>query len=252
MIKIYYLSGRGGSLRVAQGLASVLGAPPPVPMTGKRRVPRPAFTPADVVGFVFPAIDFGVPVSVRQFIASIPRGARPAYAFAVALNGGMPCATLPQCRNLLRSRGIALDAGFSIERKKDESAGALPARIESIAAAVGSRSRIMERPGSLTDRVVLTGIVNPLARFFVGAEDKKFRVSDACSHCGICARVCPAGNITLKGGTPTWLHRCDQCGACVNWCPNAAISGTCLAARARRPEPGVTAADMIIDKGEMK
>jgi ferredoxin len=164
----------------------------------------------------------------------------------------MPCATLSQCRNLLRSRGITLDAGFSIERKKDEAAEALPSRIESIAQAVVARSRCVERPGSLTDRIVLTGIVNPLARLFVGAEDKKFRVSGACSHCGVCARACPAGNIALDNGTPVWLHRCDQCGACVNWCPNAAISGTCLAARARRPEPGITAADMSIDKGEIK
>lgn len=252
MTKIYYLSGRGGSLRVAQGLALRLNGSAPIPMTGSHRVERSAFEPADIVGFVFPVIDFGVPVSVRQFIASIPRDALSGYAFVVAVNGGMPCATLSQCRNLLRSRAVSLGAGFSIERKKDEPAEALSARIGTIAQAVSLRSRVIERPGSLSERIVLTGAVNRLARLFVGVEDRKFRVSERCSGCGVCARVCPAGNIELRSGRPAWLRRCDQCGACVNWCPAGAISGTCLAARSRRPEPGITVADMIIDKGASK
>ena len=33
---------------------------------------------------------------------------------------------------------------------------------------------------------------------------RPFHASDACVGCGICARSCPTGNITMKGGRPAW------------------------------------------------
>ena len=57
--------------------------------------------------------------------------------------------------------------------------------------------------------------------------DKRFHVEkDKCVKCGICANVCPVGNI--KGGHgeyPEWLHHkdCLTCFTCYHHCPHHAI-----------------------------
>jgi ferredoxin len=220
-------------------------------MTGIHRNGRTLPEPADVAGFVFPVIDFGVPVSVRQFLSAFQGIKPPSYVFAVVMNMGMPCATLTQFKNLLHRRGMNLNAGFSIERKSYPADGGMDllSQIDEIAAVVESSGTVIERQGTILDKVVLTGLCNPLARIFTRGEDRKFRVSGQCNGCGTCTRVCPAGNIVLKNGRPEWLHFCDQCGACFTWCPREAVSGSCLAARARHPEAGISAADMMITNG---
>ena len=57
--------------------------------------------------------------------------------------------------------------------------------------------------------------------------DKRFHVEkDKCVKCGICANVCPVGDI--KGGHgeyPEWLHHkdCLTCFTCYHHCPHHAI-----------------------------
>jgi ferredoxin len=254
MTKIYYFSGRGGSLHTARELARLLKADRPAAMTGKHFSGRSIPEQADTVGFVFPVINFGVPVSVRQYLSAYPAENVPRYVFAVALNMGMPCATLTQFEKILHRRGMQLNAGFTIERKAHAAAdeSLFPPHITEIAAAVESSAAVEWERGSVSDRILLTGLINPVSRLFIGGEDRKFRVSGQCNGCGTCMRVCAAGNIVLKNGRPVWLHSCDQCGACFTWCPREAVSGSCLAARARHPEAGLSAADMMITNGGVK
>ena len=57
--------------------------------------------------------------------------------------------------------------------------------------------------------------------------DKRFHVEkDKCVKCGICANVCPVGDIKGgKGKTPEWLHHkdCLTCFCCYHHCPHHAI-----------------------------
>ena len=61
MKKIYYLTGRGGSLAIANKLAEKMGADIPIPMTGRHYPNRIVPDPAELVGLVFPVFNFGVP-----------------------------------------------------------------------------------------------------------------------------------------------------------------------------------------------
>ena len=54
--------------------------------------------------------------------------------------------------------------------------------------------------------------------------DKHFNVSDACTHCGICQKVCPVNNIEYgHDKKPYFKHHCEQCLACIQHCPARAI-----------------------------
>lgn len=55
------------------------------------------------------------------------------------------------------------------------------------------------------------------------ATGKQYNVSDECSSCGACTKLCPVGNISMVNGKVEFGNQCNQCMACIQWCPNHAI-----------------------------
>ena len=53
--------------------------------------------------------------------------------------------------------------------------------------------------------------------------DWALNVDENCTGCGICANVCPVGNIHMADRMPVWQHGCEQCFACLHWCPKEAL-----------------------------
>ena len=99
----------------------------------------------------------------------------------------------------------------------------------------------------------LGSVINPAAMKRFPREDRKFSVTGKCTHCGLCARLCPVGNIAMEDGTPRWQGRCEQCFGCINWCPTAAIeTGWTTRGRPRYHHPEVKAADLCIRKPEAR
>ena len=79
-------------------------------------------------------------------------------------------------------------------------------------------------------------------------SDRSFEATDACTGCGLCEKVCPAGNIETAGGRPVWRHRCENCLACAHWCPERAIRGGVINEYYYR-HPGLTLKDMEAQRG---
>ena len=107
-------------------------------------------------------------------------------------------------------------------RKKSKSAQKLAVICEEIFDRKEGVSRLVKGPIPWFFTKVVGG-------FFENAliTDKRFHVEkDKCVKCGICANVCPVGDI--KGGHgeyPEWLHHkdCLTCFTCYHHCPHHAI-----------------------------
>jgi len=57
---------------------------------------------------------------------------------------------------------------------------------------------------------------------------KRIKVLEHCTECGWCAKRCPAGNITVTNGKPTFGGKCHFCLKCIYGCPSKALQpGTC-------------------------
>jgi ferredoxin len=251
---LYYFTGTGNSLSVAEGVCRRLGDCSLVSLASLRE-PSGTITPeADRVGIITPVYFFGLPSLVAVFAGRLDLS-RAQYVFAVATMGGSGgSAALRQLDAILRrgqgERG--LDAGFTVRmpgnyilmygppqgKKQEQILREADRRTGEIADLVnrGHRARLTWSP--------LASLVHAAMypRFAAGVHDadRKFTVDDRCTSCGICAGVCPAGNILLDAGRPAWQHRCEQCMACIHLCPTGAIqAGPKTAGRARYHHPGV-------------
>ncbi len=257
---LYYFSGTGNSLAVARDLAQALGETELVAVTRAfREQPPPG---VQFCGVVFPVYMFGLPLAVRDFLKSAPL-ARDAYWFAVATMGGLVGGALTQARGLLAERGITLSCGFGIRmpgnytplygaesplkqralfQKKEQ-------RIKEVSVAVRMRETGIWQEGPLLLNRFLHRLLYAKGSARIPAADRGFWVSDRCTQCGLCAKVCPAANIELKDGRPHWLHHCQHCMACLQWCPAEAIEyQKSTAGRRRYRHPDVSAQDIMLQR----
>lgn len=217
---IFYFSGTGNSLYVAQQLAGLLGEgvysmaepPPDAPVGGK----------GERIGFVFPSYYGNLPRIVRRFIAALD--IRPeTYVFGVVTMGGGGLGSITMLERALAQKhgklqygcGILMPANYIVKYNPmffGRTAQSGP-KIRGIAEDIRAGERHV-RKGWLTSAMLYRNIEKLDSKFF--AEDK-------CTGCGGCERVCPVGNIAMADGRPTWLHHCEHCMACLHRCPAEAI-----------------------------
>ncbi len=131
------------------------------------------------------------------------------------------------------------------DKLRDKKLDECRVRLDEIAEVIRAGEESLPGEASALGRFLKTG---PLRSALVGTfknSDKRFWIDSGCIGCGICTKVCPAGNIKLEGGRPVWLHNCQMCTACINLCPKGAIqSGKDTVKRGRYRNPFVEAADL--------
>lgn len=260
---LYYYTSTGNSLAIARKIAEGLGGAEILPMASFRSAPiKPD---AGRIGILFPVYAWGPPRTVEEFLSKLDLSAA-SYVFAIASCGGTSAGALAKVRKALRARGGKLNAGFALRsdlyggaqdgdkqafvvrlvrslsgRAPERERDALPAIVDTIRA--GGRARGAD--GAPAGRVV-AGMIHGMASGIFASADKSYRVAEACTGCGTCARVCPRGNVAMESGRPAWKHDCDACGACVIWCPSKAIAQGSTVVAARGHRPGIELADMLL------
>lgn len=251
---IYYFSGTGNTLYLAQEAARLLDGEliPIVCALGEDRV----IPDADTVGIFYPVYYNDLPAVVMDFAGKLA-GIENKYVFAVCNYGGCGSNSVKSLGELLKAAGGELSAAYGVHmpqnafRKPWENNARVVARggakIRKIAVDVKARKKGNHLKGLLNyvflrlHPRMLPKIKTDLAsaadlppeqdlNVLIRAGDKRYGTNERCNGCGICARACPVGNIELKDGKPEWLGRCENCLACYDWCPQHAIEGGVAAA----------------------
>jgi len=262
---IYYFTGTGNSLAAAKKIAAGLGDCELVPIASLADTTGDIVPSAGRVGIVCPVYDMGLPVIVAEFAGRLGlAGTR--YVFGVVTMGGAGISALHQLNRIIKKKNHRrLDAGFAVKmpgnfppvHRPPEGKG----REAILAGADGQLKEIAARikkcePVRLGFSPLSSLMYLVTYRFFSRAAhtgDKDFSVSDACTSCGTCAKVCPVNNIEMVQGRPAWQHHCEFCCACLHFCPTEAIDlhsmrGTKGRGRYRHPELKVE--DMKVQNGK--
>jgi ferredoxin len=265
MTAIYYFSGSGNSLAVAKDLAGGLGAE--LEAMWAHPDGLKVDDAVDAVGFVFPSHDFQAPTFVQSWISRID-GLGGKYVFAVMTYGISAGKGLQKFADLIRTRGGNLSAGFAFMMPHNGIGSALQppdvrqylietwrARRDEVVSAVKERRRTEYESeavtlGFLRNRSwkMLPGLFR-----FVGVLIRRgeaglfYDAGETCNGCGICVRVCPAGNISQAQDQPAWGDACINCFACLHWCPREAthLSARDLKIDRAYTHPDVTLQDML-------
>lgn len=281
--QIFYFSGTGNSLAVARDLAAGLGGAKLIPIPS---VPDPgrSGTAAGTIGIVFPVYYEpcgGMPLMVRRFVEKLEVSPE-TYLFAAVTYGSAAFSTLSRLRKLLHRKGIKLSAGFTIHmpeniypdlaRKRQSRMYEtwkhwLPYVVDRI---LGLRKGMRHLPHLLAGPAYpFLRLIGPtLLKLFknstlrnlrrlTGSDaadyekllpqmDLTFSTGDRCNDCGICEKICPAGNIRILDGKPEWRHRCEFCLACYHWCPREAIECSALRTSLKYHHPDIKVSDMIL------
>ncbi len=212
------------------------------------------------LGFVFPVHGWRVPKLVREFIKNMKvkvesadlchsQQAHRPFTYAVCTAGDSIGLTIENLNEIISvNESLAqigvhqIDSSYSLImpesyvglpfmdvdpkekeiRKKEEASQELTIAMEEIFNRKEGINRLTKGPipwfftkivGGFFENVLIT--------------DKRFHVTaDKCVKCGICANVCPVGDINGgKGKMPQWLHHkdCLTCFSCYHHCPHHAI-----------------------------
>ena len=228
---IYYFTGTGNSLQIAQDLAKALDH------TELRKIAeyKGEKIEAETIGIVYPVYDWGLPLIVKRFLKEI-KANKGAYIYAITNFNGMPGKALIQCEEMLKEKGFNLSAGYLIpmpgnyiamyearsEKTQQKMFDNERKRVKEIVANVkAKRVCKVEKKYPLLTQLLFKKIYRDVEAF--PRADEKFVVTDRCIGCGLCEKGCSVHNIKMKEGKPIWLHHCEMCLGCLQYCPKEAI-----------------------------
>jgi len=261
---MYYFTGTGNSLAVAKKICAGLADCSLTPVASVAGTCGPVVPAAGRVGIICPVYFAGLPAMVARFAKRLDLS-NAGYTFAVVtFGGGGATSALRQLDGaLLKGAGRGLDAGFAVKMPGNNVLLYGPPspkkRYRIFAAAEGEIAAIVRQvdaglspplPHALFPQL-LHALLYPRFIRSVHGADRQFSVSDACTSCGTCVSVCPAGNIRLADKKPVWQHKCELCCACIQLCPAGAIqAGKKTEKRGRYRNPAVTVAELKLrEKG---
>jgi ferredoxin/flavodoxin len=230
---IYYFSATGNCLTVARDIAKILGDTELVNIADVRSEKR-IDLPYERVGFVYPSYYVSAPPVIIKFVDKL-NFEQAQYVFAVVTAGGAWGQSFLSFSKKMAICGGHLDACFKIQmpgnnitlysawspkRQKKLNRNAKK-KTALIAEQIKAKAETRLIKGCPLFRLRKNSFIERIDDF--GQFAKDFRVSDKCTGCGTCARVCPKHNIVLKGSCPKFGGSCERCTACIQWCPVKAI-----------------------------
>lgn len=253
---IYTFTSTGNSLEITRLIAKNIGNCEIKPI--QPIVPDEAIGGTDMsIGFVFPVFYIGIPRIVKNFIENLnilPE----TYCFAYISFNEYGFDTLGSIDDILKKKELCLSYADEVKMPGNFLLMYQALPFEKTEIRIKNAMRKVEK--FATD--IVSGVKRPIKRNVISklltkianrslykniAEwDNKFKVSDRCTSCRTCVKVCPVSNIRIDNKYPVWLHHCERCLRCIHWCPCEAIQyGKKTIGRRRYHNPKVKVKDII-------
>ena len=235
---IFYFSGCGNSKHVAETIAAGLNDTLTfIPEAAREGRYEYELAEGESLGFVFPVYSWAPPKLVLDFIEKLNISGQMSYLYFACTCGDNCGLTEKVFRKAVETKGWSLSACFSVQMPETYigMAGFKLDTPENAQRKIDRANDLLKRniPRLINKECFSEIIVGSLAwlkTYLVNpgfnrsaTDDSKYRVTEACIHCGKCLETCPLKNITLEEGCPKWHGHCTMCMACYHHCPVNAI-----------------------------
>ncbi len=223
---VFYFTGTGNSLYAARRLESDPISIPKVICQKELRFQ------GDTIGIVCPIYGHEVPPMVREFLE---RGKfETEYFYMVLTYGNRHGGAAELAKSLCDACGVRVDyinillmvdnwlPNFDMDeqRRMDKQ---IDRQLDAIAADIQARRRWIA-PVTEADRQAHQQFLTYRSSMPADAWQHLLTITDACTGCGICEQVCPAGCIRVENGRAAYTGGgCQTCLACAHACPQKAI-----------------------------
>lgn len=236
---VFYFSGSGNSYYAAKLLSEGIDTPLISIADSLKKMEMNFDARQDkVCGFVMPVHFWGVPYIVTEFMKNIQLKTNDdTYVFVVFTCGGDTGQAPKQFEKMLKQLHINLNAVFSIKQidifvpifkvppkdKRDEEVLKAKIECENILMHINARDNGDFNLNKNKLAYLETKLLYPMYSYY--RNTSKFRVSDMCTACKKCEKICPLHVIEIIDNKPVWKKKkCTLCLACLHICPSQAIN----------------------------
>ncbi len=224
---VCYFTASGNSLYVAKRIGGTLLSIPQFMKQDSIEITD------DAVGIVAPVYAVEMPMMVKEFL--IKAKIKTDYFFFVYTYGSGYAEAFAHVELVCREKGLKLSyinaiqmvdnylPGFEMQNQIDT----LPKKnvegqIEKLFSDIADRSETPVKIGAV-NKAQMAMYQKMLAKRILRKDTaREYIVNDNCTRCGICAKVCPADNITVTDKV-YFANKCEVCYACLHNCPQNAI-----------------------------
>ncbi|TLX74667.1 4Fe-4S dicluster domain-containing protein [Labilibacter sediminis] len=253
---LYYFSGTGNSLSVAQTIKDQIKECEIFPIIGCLKQ-KPVEITAQRIGIIFPMHYMTVPRIVHEFLMEV-RFQKPKYIFVV-ITGANPKLgnALSVVEQYLSKANLKLNAGYFIPMvaahfpylKLSKNKQPQKQYQEAKEKVLEISEKVSHLKNEFDKEFTVIGKLKQLVSKETKGKEKFFTIDSGCIRCGYCMQVCPFQNIRLHGKQIQWLDNCHSCFACLHFCSKSVIQYKKLSVgKARQHHPSVTLNDIALQR----